>query len=68
MARRRELEVTIAPDGTVQVHISGMPGKQCLQIKEILEQTIGPLQSQRLTSEYYEPEEPGRISVERRPG
>ncbi len=66
MARRRDIEVTIAPDGTVQVHVSGMPGKQCLQIRELLEETLGPLQSQTLTSEYHAPEEPTRISLERR--
>lgn len=66
MAKRRELEISIAPDGTVQVHVKGMPGKQCLKIKEILEKSVGPLQSQQLTSEYYEPEDPARISLERR--
>lgn len=66
MAKRRDLEITIAPDGTVQVHVTGMPGKQCLDIKEILEASVGPLESQRLTSEYYEPDEPTRIRLERR--
>ncbi|MEW6280027.1 MAG: DUF2997 domain-containing protein [Candidatus Eremiobacterota bacterium] len=65
MAKKRELEITIAPDGTVQVHVSGMPGKQCLKVKEILEEIVGPLQSQRLTAEYYEPEEQARIKLER---
>ncbi len=37
MAKRRDIEVTIAPDGTVQVHVSGMPGKQCMQVRELLE-------------------------------
>lgn len=66
MARRRELEIAIAPDGTLSVHVKGMPGKQCLKIKELLEKSIGALQSQRLTAEYYEPEEAARISLERR--
>lgn len=66
MAKRRDLEITIAPDGTVQVHVKGMPGKQCLKIKEVLEQVVGPLQDQRLTSEYYEPEEQARINIDRR--
>jgi len=65
MAKRRELEISIAPDGTVQVHVKGMPGKQCLRIKEILEGSVGPLQSQQLTSEYYEPEEPAKIQLDR---
>ena len=66
MAKKRELEVSIAPDGTVQVHVTGFPGKQCLKVKEMLEEIVGPLQSQRLTSEYYEPETESHINLERR--
>lgn len=66
MAKKRELEVTIAPDGTVQVHVTGFPGKQCLKVKQLLEESLGPLQSQRLTSEYYEPETETHISLEPR--
>jgi hypothetical protein len=43
-----------------------MPGKQCLQVRDLLEETLGPLQSQTMTSEYHAPEEPTRISLERR--
>ena len=40
MAKKRELEVSIAPDGTVQVHVTGFPGKQCLKVKEMLEEIV----------------------------
>lgn len=66
MAKKRELEITIAPDGTVQVTVSGFPGKQCLRVKEILEEVVGPLESQRFTSEYYEPETESRISLDQK--
>lgn len=66
MAKKRELEISIAPDGTVQVHVSGFPGKQCLKVKQLLEEVVGPLQSQRLTSEYYEPETETHISLDKR--
>lgn len=64
MAKRRDVEISIAPDGTISVHVKGLPGKQCLKIKEILEQSVGALQSQRFTAEYYEPEEPGRVRLD----
>jgi hypothetical protein len=66
VAKKRELEISIAPDGTVQVHVSGFPGKQCLKVKQLLEEVVGPLQSQRLTSEYYEPETETHISLDKR--
>ena len=66
MAKKRELEITIAPDGTIEVHVSGFPGKQCLKVKEMLEEVVGPLQSQRFTSEYYEPETEKHISLDQR--
>lgn len=66
MAKKRELEITIGPDGLVQVQVTGFPGKQCLKVKAMLEEVVGPLQSQRLTSEYYEPETETHISLDQR--
>ncbi|MCL6499912.1 MAG: DUF2997 domain-containing protein [Firmicutes bacterium] len=64
MARKRDIEVSISPDGRVQVHVKGMPGKQCLKVRQLLEEVLGPLESQRLTSEYYDPEEDQPVSLE----
>jgi hypothetical protein len=68
VARKRDIEVSIAPDGRVQVHVKGMPGKQCLKVRQLLEEVLGPLESQRLTSEYYEPEDDLPVSLEIREG
>lgn len=57
MASKRDLEISISPSGEVTVKISGFKGKQCMKIRDILEENVGTLQSQRFTSEYYEPEE-----------
>lgn len=57
MAKKRDLEITICPRGEVTVKISGFAGKQCMKIRDLLEENLGVLQSQRYTSEYYEPEE-----------
>jgi hypothetical protein len=53
----REYEVTIGPDGKVELSIHGHKGKSCLGVAKIFEQIVGTQESQRLTSEYYEPEE-----------
>ena len=53
----REYEITIAPDGTVELTIHGHKGKGCLDVAKIFEQIVGEKKSQQLTAEFYEPEE-----------
>jgi hypothetical protein len=55
---QREFEITIGADGTVEVHIHGYKGKTaCRSAAAIFERAVGHLESQRETSEAYEPEE-----------
>jgi hypothetical protein len=51
-----ELDIKIAPDGTLEVHIKGVKGKACLQTAELFKRIVGPQKSQKLTGEYYEPD------------
>ena len=60
----REFQITIAKDGSVEVHVQGYKGKRCLEAIQLLEQIVGPKRSQTLTSEFYDPEEQVRIHVE----
>ena len=60
----REYQITIGPDGTVELNIHGHKGKSCLDVVKIFEQIVGEKKSQQLTSEFYEPEE----EVQRRIG
>jgi hypothetical protein len=62
---QREFEITIAPDGSVEVQIQGYKGKGCLEAMKIFEQIVGEMKSQTLTHEYYAPEEDVRINIER---
>jgi len=64
--RLREFDITIGPDGSVEVHVKGYKGKGCLEAVKVFEQMVGPTQSQRLTSEYYDPEEEVRYHIEQR--
>jgi hypothetical protein len=60
----REFDITIAPDGSVEVHVKGYKGKRCLEAIRIFEQIVGEMKSQRLTSEFYDPEEQVQYRVE----
>ena len=61
---QREFEITIAPDGSVEVHVKGYKGKSCLEAMKIFEQVVGEMKSQRETSEFYEPDEQVRFNIE----
>ncbi len=64
--QQREFEITIGPDGTVEVHVKGYKGKRCLEAVKMFERIVGEMKSQRLTSEYYDPEEEVRYRIEQR--
>ncbi len=63
---QREIDVTIAADGSVAVHVKGYKGKGCLEAAKIFEQIVGKMQSQQKTSEFYEPEEQVRHHIDQR--
>jgi hypothetical protein len=62
----REFEITINPDGTVEVHVKGYKGKRCLEVARMLEQIVGEMKAQRETSEFYEPEEQVQYRIDQR--
>jgi len=64
--QQREFEITIGPDGAVEVHVKGYKGKRCLEAVKMFERIVGEMKSQRLTSEYYDPEEEVRYHIEQR--
>ncbi len=64
--RQREFEITIGPDGSVQVHVKGYKGKRCLEAVKLFEQIVGETRSQQLTGEYYDPEEEVQYHIEQR--
>jgi hypothetical protein len=55
MAQRKELEITIGPDGEVQVTVKCVKGQSCVSETKFLEDALGnTIESRELTSEYYE--------------
>ena len=61
-----ELEIEILPDGETKVHIKGVKGKKCVEYTDALKKLVGPVKSQKLTSEYYEPETHIKSDIETR--
>ena len=63
---QREFDLTIAADGSVQVHVKGYKGKSCLEAMRMFEQIVGELKQQRETSEFYEPDERIQFNIEQK--
>ena len=63
---QREFEITIAPDGSVEVHVKGYKGKSCLEAMKIFEKVVGEMKSRRETSEFYEPDERVQFNIEQK--
>jgi hypothetical protein len=62
--REREFELTIAPDGSVELQIKGYKGSSCLEAMRMFEKIVGELKEQQQTREFYEPEEQAQYRVE----
>ncbi len=63
---QREFDITIGPDGSVELHVKGFKGKGCLAAMKLFEEIVGEVKSQRETSEYYEPEEQVQFQIDQR--
>lgn len=63
---QREFEITIGPDGTVDLHVKGYKGKRCLEAVKLFQQIVGQLKAQRETGEFYEPDERVQYHMEQR--
>ena len=63
---QREFEITIAPNGSVELHVKGFKGRSCLEAMKLFEQIVGELRDQQLTSEFYEPEEQVQFRIDQR--
>jgi hypothetical protein len=63
---QREFDITIGPDGSVELNVKGFKGKGCLEAMKMFEGIVGELKSQRETSEFYEPDEQVRFNIDQR--
>ena len=63
---QREFDITIGPDGSVELLVKGFQGKRCLEVVKLFEKVVGEVQSQQQTSEFYLPEEEVRYHIDQR--
>jgi hypothetical protein len=54
MVLKREIEIEIDRDGKVNIKVKGVPGAECLEFSQFLEEALGDTLEQELTSEYYQ--------------
>lgn len=47
----QEIEVLVAPDGNVRIHVNGVKGMECASLTEALEQALGGETERELTWE-----------------
>lgn len=63
---QREFDITIARDGSVELHIQGYKGRSCLEVIKVFESIVGELKERRETREFYEPDEQVRYNLDQR--
>lgn len=51
---KEQIEITVAADGQVQLHVKGVKGKSCVDLTREIEQKLGQVVERRETAEYYE--------------
>ncbi|MGM0574459.1 MAG: DUF2997 domain-containing protein [Myxococcota bacterium] len=54
MAKKRDLVITIDPDGNVNIQVEGVGGKDCVDFSKFLEDELGDVTEREFTSEYYQ--------------
>ena len=63
MAKKRDIIITIGPDGDVQIQVEGVAGADCVDFTKFLEEELGDVTDRQFTSEYYQEEEEQVIEV-----
>lgn len=53
---KKEIAITINPDGSVQVETVGVKGKSCVDMVKFLEESLGQATNKKLKPDYYERE------------
>jgi hypothetical protein len=65
MALKREMKITIGPDGNVAIEVTGVPGGECLDFTQFIEEELGEVIDREHTAEFYQAtDEEEHIKVE----
>jgi hypothetical protein len=63
LAKKRDIVITIGPDGGVDIKVEGVPGEDCLDFTKFLEDELGEVTAREFTSEYYQQEEEQHVDI-----
>ena len=67
MVTKKDIIITIGPDGNVNLQVEGVAGKDCLDFTKFLEEELGEVTERVHTAEYYQ-EEDEHVKIELGPG
>ena len=54
MADKQKMEITIKPDGSVDIKVVCVPGPSCELVSKALEDSLGAVKGKERTAEYFE--------------
>lgn len=54
MALKREMKITIGPDGNVGIEVTGVPGGECVDFTQFIEEELGEVIEREHTAEFYQ--------------
>ena len=54
MALKREMKISINPDGTFKIEVNGVPGPECLDFTSFLEEELGDVVERERTTDFYQ--------------
>jgi hypothetical protein len=54
MALKREMKISIGPDGSVNIEVAGVPGGDCLDFTKFIEEELGEVTNREHTAEFYQ--------------
>lgn len=54
MTIRKIIEITVSPDGSTKVETKGYTSSDCREASRELERSLGTVESERLTGEFYQ--------------
>jgi hypothetical protein len=64
MAVKKEMDIEIANDGTVTLHVHGEKGSSCLDLTKDLEESLGVVISREKQAFFYEKEDPSSVRIQ----
>jgi hypothetical protein len=63
MAKKQEMEIVIAHDGTVTIDVYGIKGSSCLDLTKGIEESLGIMLNREKKSSFYEQEDFNRVNI-----